>query len=39
MTDTRRSHARGIFERLLRGVGIVPYRCLGCDHRFFRLRL
>jgi len=32
-----RSHRRGLFERyLLSIVQLRPYRCNGCDARFFR---
>jgi predicted Zn-ribbon and HTH transcriptional regulator len=35
-----RSRRRGIFEsRLLALLFIRPFRCLACDHRFFRWSL
>jgi hypothetical protein len=36
----RRSRRRGILESsLLAMIFIRPYRCLACDHRFFRWSL
>lgn len=32
-----RSHRRAL-ERVLSLVGVVPFRCLDCDHRFYLLR-
>jgi hypothetical protein len=35
-TETSRSHRHGGVERyLLRVVGVLPYRCLECDARFY----
>ncbi len=34
--ETSRSHRHGSVERYLLGViGILPYRCLDCDARFY----
>jgi hypothetical protein len=34
--ETARSHRHGGVERyLLRVVGVLPYRCLNCDARFY----
>jgi len=33
---TSRSHRHGSVERyLLRVIGVLPYRCLDCDARFY----
>jgi hypothetical protein len=33
---TARSHRHGSVERfLLRVIGVLPYRCLDCDARFY----
>jgi len=32
-TEFRRSHRRGVFERLFKYVGIVPWRCVRCCER------
>lgn len=34
----RRSRRRGIWERVISLVGVYPYRCHDCDHRFFALK-
>jgi predicted RNA-binding Zn-ribbon protein involved in translation (DUF1610 family) len=34
----RRSHTRGMLERLLKAFRIRPYRCETCYHRFYRPR-
>jgi hypothetical protein len=34
--DVRRSMSRGIVDRLVRIVGLVPYRCRSCGLRFYR---
>jgi hypothetical protein len=34
--ETSRSHRHGGVERyLLRVIGLLPYRCLDCDSRFY----
>ena len=34
--ETSRSHRHGGVERyLLRVIGVLPYRCLDCDARFY----
>jgi hypothetical protein len=34
--ETSRSHRHGSVERfLLRVIGVLPYRCLDCDARFY----
>jgi hypothetical protein len=34
--ETSRSHRHGSVERyLLRAIGVLPYRCLDCDARFY----
>jgi len=35
-TDVHRSRRRA-FERVLSIIGLMPYRCHACAHRFFRL--
>lgn len=32
--EVRRSHRRGLVDALLNLIGIKPYRCQRCDHRF-----
>jgi hypothetical protein len=32
----RRSQMRGLFERLLKALGVKAYRCEQCDVRFYR---
>lgn len=34
--DVRRSMPKGVLDRLLRMVGLVPYRCRSCGQRFYR---
>ena len=34
--DVRRSMPRGFLDALVRIVGLVPYRCRTCGHRFYR---
>lgn len=34
-----RSRRRNLFETVISAGGIIPFRCLGCDHRFFAFRL
>lgn len=36
-TDVRRSMPHGILDRVVRIVGLVPYRCRSCGQRFYRL--
>jgi hypothetical protein len=36
-TNIRRSHRR-LLDFLLRSIGLVPFRCNICEHRFFRFR-
>jgi len=37
-TETSRSRRHGSVERfLLRVIGVLPYRCLDCDARFYAL--
>ena len=31
----RRSHKRGLLEKILATTGVRPYRCDACDKRFF----
>ena len=33
--DVRRSHTRGIHEKFLKLLRIVPWRCRCCHHRWF----
>jgi hypothetical protein len=35
-TDVRRSMPHGFLDRVVRMVGLVPYRCRSCSHRFYR---
>jgi hypothetical protein len=35
----RRSRRRGRWEWLLRAIGLYPFRCEGCKHRFLRFSL
>lgn len=35
-TDIRRSMPHGVIDRLVRIVGLVPYRCRSCGQRFYR---
>jgi hypothetical protein len=35
-TDVRRSMPHGLLDRVVRIVGLVPYRCRSCSHRFYR---
>jgi predicted SprT family Zn-dependent metalloprotease len=37
-TSVRRSHRRLFLDFLYRSIGMVPYRCNACEHRFFRFR-
>jgi hypothetical protein len=35
-TNVHRSRRKGFYERvLLRLRGLRPYRCVGCNHRYF----
>ena len=34
--DVRRSMPRGVLDRVVRIVGLVPYRCRSCGQRFYR---
>jgi DNA-directed RNA polymerase subunit RPC12/RpoP len=34
--DVRRSMPKGFLDGLVRIVGLVPYRCRSCAHRFYR---
>jgi len=34
--DIRRSYPHGFLDRLVRIVGMVPYRCRSCGQRFYR---
>ena len=33
-----RSVRHGTYERMLKSLGIVPWRCMACRYRFFALR-
>ena len=35
-TDVRRSMPHSFFDRLVRLIGLVPYRCRSCGERFYR---
>jgi len=35
--NVRRSHKRGM-DFLFRAIGMVPFRCNICEHRFYRSR-
>ena len=35
-TDVRRSMPHGLLDGLLKIVGLLPYRCRSCGHRFYR---
>ena len=35
--NVRRSHRR-FFDYIFSAVGMVPYRCNACEHRFYRFR-
>ena len=35
-TDVRRSMPKGFTDRVVRIVGLVPYRCRSCGQRFYR---
>ena len=36
-SEVFRSHRRGAMERyLLRAIGMLPFRCVNCDARFYR---
>ena len=35
-SDVRESRRRGVLDRLLACVGLAPYRCRACRHRFYR---
>lgn len=37
-TDVRRSMPKGFLDRVVRIVGLVPYRCRSCGQRFYRLQ-
>jgi hypothetical protein len=37
-TSIRKSHRRMLFDFLFRSIGMAPYRCNACEHRFFRFR-
>jgi hypothetical protein len=34
--DVRRSMPKGLLDGMIRIVGLVPYRCRSCGHRFYR---
>jgi DNA-directed RNA polymerase subunit RPC12/RpoP len=34
--DVRRSMPKGFMDRVVRIVGLVPYRCRSCGQRFYR---
>jgi predicted RNA-binding Zn-ribbon protein involved in translation (DUF1610 family) len=34
--DVRRSMPKGFLDRLVRIVGLVPFRCRSCGQRFYR---
>jgi DNA-directed RNA polymerase subunit RPC12/RpoP len=34
--DVRRSMPEGFLDRVVRIVGLVPYRCRSCGQRFYR---
>jgi hypothetical protein len=34
--DVRRSMPKGFLDRVVRIVGLVPYRCRSCGQRFYR---
>ena len=36
--NVQRSRRRGLLETLVFKAGYVPFRCLGCNHRFFSFR-
>ena len=36
--NVQRSRRRGLLETLVSKAGFMPFRCLGCDHRFFSFR-
>lgn len=35
-TDVRRSMPHGFLDRIVRMVGLLPYRCRSCGQRFYR---
>ena len=37
--DVRRSARHGLLESLMKRVFVLPYRCIACRSRFFRLTL
>jgi hypothetical protein len=37
-TSVRRSRRRLFLDFILGSIGMVPYRCNACEHRFFRFR-
>ena len=37
--QVRRSSRHGLREWLLKGLFVLPYRCLACQNRFFRFEL
>ena len=36
--DVQRSRRRNLIETIIAKAGLVPFRCLGCNHRFFAFR-
>jgi hypothetical protein len=36
-SNIRRSHRR-LMDYLLQTIGMIPYRCNVCEHRFYRFR-
>ncbi|HLY19481.1 MAG TPA: hypothetical protein VKR61_19775 [Bryobacteraceae bacterium] len=34
--DVRRSMPHGLVDGLVRMIGLVPFRCRSCGHRFYR---
>jgi DNA-directed RNA polymerase subunit RPC12/RpoP len=34
--DVRRSMPKGLLDGVVKVVGLVPYRCRSCGHRFYR---
>jgi len=37
--NAQRSRRRNLIETIISKAGIKPFRCLGCNHRFFAFRL
>ena len=36
--NVRRSRRRSLIDTLVSKAGFMPFRCLGCNHRFFSFR-